>query len=462
LEWHPFESDLADSNFRQQIYNIDQSNNSFVVHAGRIQPSTSNERTKVEMNFSRYRFKRDSCSSTAFSLLSALVLGAMITLPASAEVINRGIEGKPLHEARPAPASIFPNEHIIVAQPSPSEVNPAFLGPVLLMKSAIVDLEAGTMTLPLREGQLASGEKVWSILTDVSDENLANLHGVNYSAKMAYGITGKGARKGKFEKDGSFTFDSGKVDFSPKMAIVPGDAPNFFPPKSAQPGALGDADYSPLVQLDNAKSAVFNMPMVAFNVSAEELNKMCDGKPNFDKVHDKVVKICPRDGTVTLKMTLGYTFSKPIFYLSTDSNNPLIATLEGSILAPALNDLPFALEDAAPGESAERIYAFANGPTGKDHPFRQGVNSALQGEGSPLNVLGGIPTINLDYSPIWRLFPVKWTDEAINRGYRTKLTGAIDIENAGAKGIVVSIAEGGGPPKAVGFLINCPVVYRIN
>jgi hypothetical protein len=361
-------------------------------------------------------------SHAAVALAAALAAGACA---ADAEVINRGIEGKPLHEARPAPKSIFPDEHIIVAQPSPSEVNPSFLGPVLLMKSAIVDLETGTMTLPLRRGQLASGETVWSVLTDVSDENLALLHGINYSPKMAYGITGKGARKGQFEKDGSFTFASGKVDFSPKRQVTPGDAPNFFPPKAAAPGSVGDADYSPLVQLDNAKSAVFNMPMVAFNVSAEELDKMCDGKVDHSKVLDKVTAICPRDGTVTLSMTLGYTFSKPIFYLSTEANDPLVATLEGATFTPALSDLPFALEDAAPGESAERIYVFANGPTGKDHPFRQGLNSALSDGGhGPLNVLGGIPTINLDYSPIWRLFPVKWTEDAIEKGYRTKLTGA--------------------------------------
>jgi hypothetical protein len=117
------------------------------------------------------------------------------------------------------------------------------------------------------------------ILTDVSDENLAHLHGVNYSAKMAYGITGKGSRKGRFEKDGSFTFDAGAVDFSPEHSVTPGAAPNFFPPTAFQPGAVGDVDYSPFVQLDNAKSAVFNMPMVAFNISADELNAMCDGSP---------------------------------------------------------------------------------------------------------------------------------------------------------------------------------------
>lgn len=152
-------------------------------------------------------------------------------------------------------------------------------------------------------------------------------------------------------------------------------------------------------------------------------------------------------------MTLGYTFGKPIFYLSTEANDPTVATLEAAIHAPAMSDQPFALEDAAPGESAERIYVVVNGSMGLDNPFRQGINSVIADGGhGPLNVLGGIPTINMDYSPIWRLFPVVWTADAVEKGYRTK--------NAGAKGIVESIA--GGPPKAVGFLVNCPVVYRIN
>ena len=172
------------------------------------------------------------------------------------------------------------------------------------------------------------------------------------------------------------------------------------------------------------------------------------------------MRICPRDGTVTLQLTLSYTFGKPIFYLSTEANRPSVAALEGAIHAPPTSDLPFALEDAAPGESAERVYVFANGPTGVDHPFRQGVNSALSDGRGPLNVLGGIPTINLDYSPTWRLFPVKWTAEALLKGDRTWMTDAIHIEDTAAKGFFESLE--GGPPKAVRFLVNCPVVYRIN
>jgi hypothetical protein len=396
-----------------------------------------------------------------FAITGALLL-PLWTSPALSQVIDRGTEGKPLSEIRPAPKSIYPDQKVITAEPAPSDVNDAFLGPVLLMKSARVDLEAGTVTLPLRRGRLASGEAVWSILTDTTDENLSKLHGVPYSPKLAYGITGSAVRQAHIEKDGTIVFASGRVDFAPRWKIVPGSAPNYFPPKAAQPGSVADAAYSPLVRFDNGKEAIFNMPMVAFNVSEQKLNTMCNGKVDHDLVHDKVVAICPRDGTVTIKMTLGYTFGKPIFYISTEANDRTVAALETATYTPALSNLPFALEDASPGEAAERLYTFVNGPTGIDNPFRQGIDSALSDAGShgPLNVLGGIPTINLDYSPMWRVFPVKWTDEAIRKGYRTKMTDAIAIEDAGERGIIESVA--GGPPKPVGFVVNCPVVYRVN
>jgi len=389
---------------------------------------------------------------------AALAVGAT---SAKAEVIVRGVEGRPLHEARPAPTFLKPDFEIVVAQPSPSEVNPSFLGPVLLMKSAHVDLEKGTATLPLREGQLVSGEKVWFVVTDVSDRDLAELHGVPYAAKMAYGLTGRAFREAAIEVNGTWTFNRGRVDFAPEWSVTPGDAPNFFPPKAFQPGSVGDADYSPLVTITNAgKGIVFNAPVLAFDVSAEDLNAFCDAAPDKARVHDKVVSICPRDGTVTLQTTIGFTFSKPILYLSTEANDEMIATLEQATYSEAMRDLPFANQDADPGEAAERIYAFANGPTGLDNPHRQGVGSALSDGRGPLNVLGGIPTINLDYSPMWRLFPAQWTDEAIEKGYRSRMADAIHIEDMAAKGFITGLD--GGPLGPVGFIINCPVVYRVN
>jgi hypothetical protein len=394
----------------------------------------------------------------------ALLIGSVITLsvlPIRAEVINRGIEAGPYHEARPAPAFLQPDVKIVVGQPSPSEINPSFLGPVLLMKSAQVDLEKGTAKLPLHQGKLASGESVWFILTDATDENLANLHGVNYSPKLAYGYTGRNQRNATIERSGTWVFDHGRVDFQPRLSITPGPADAPFPPQAAQPGSVGDDAYTPLVKVTNAaKDVLFNAPMVAFNQSEEDLNAFCNGNVNHDLVHDKVVAICPRDGTVTLDLTIGFTFSKPILYLSTEANDPVVATLETATYAPAMEDLPFAHEDALPGEAAERIYVFINGATGLDHPHRQGLYSALTDGRGPLNVLGGIPTINLDYSPMWRIFPAVWTEEAIAKGYRARMSDAIHIEDMGAKGHIRSLD--GGDLRAVGFIVNCPVVYRVN
>ena len=393
-----------------------------------------------------------------------LAAGAMLALAipslASADVVVRGKEGKPLDEVREAPASIHNDLRTIVAQPSPSEVDPKLLGPVLLMKSAHIDMEKGTATLPLRRGKLPNGTPVWFILTDATDQNIAELQGLAYSPKLAFALTGKGTRRARIEQDGTFTFAGGSVDFKPVLSVTPGPANAPFPPKAFQPGSVGDADYTPLVYVDNsAKALLYNAPVVS-QASEAELNAMCGGKVDYSKVHDKVAAICPRDETVTIKLTLGFTFDKPIFYLSTEANDPLVASLENATYTPAMKDLPFALEDASPGESAERIVVVVNGPTGKDNPHRQGLASALSGEGGPLNVLGGIPTINLDYSPMWRLFPAVWTEEAIQKGYRYRITSALQAAEMSTRGYLKSLD--GGDFRAVGFVVNCPVVYRIN
>lgn len=395
---------------------------------------------------------------TALAVIATLIAGSV--MPASAEVVVRGQEGRPLDEIRRAPASIYPDLHTIVAQPSPSEIQPEFLGPHLFMKSGHVDLERGTVTLPLRRGQLANGTPQWFIITDTSDENLSNLHGVNYSPKMAYGLTGNASRDATIQQNGTFTFARGAVDFRPAQALTPGAQPTPFPPASFQPGSVGDAFYTPLISITNAgKAVVMNAPVLS-QASEAELNAMCGGQVDKTKVHDKVVAICPREETVTLSLTLGFTFDKPIQYLSTEANNPLVATLEGATFSPAMSDLPFALEDASPGEAAERIVVVVNGPTGLNNPHRQGLNSALTDGRGPLNVLGGVPTINLDYSPMWRIFPAVWTDDAIRQGVRYRLTSALQAAEMANRGFIRSLD--GGEFRAVGFIVNCPVVYRIN
>jgi hypothetical protein len=170
----------------------------------------------------------------------------------------------------------------------------------------------------------------------------------------------------------------------------------------------------------NAGGHIYNAPMVAYNVEESELAVFCGGEPDYSVVHDKVVSICPDEGIVTLSLTPGFSFARPVLYLSLDASAPLAAAVEGVTYAPKLGEITVGHDDSA-FSAVERIFVTANGPTGTDNPQRQGLNSALMGEGSPLNVIGGIPTIATDYSPLWDMNLGEWTQEAIDNGYRSRV-----------------------------------------
>lgn len=101
---------------------------------------------------------------------------------AQAQVIDWGNTlGTPGEEERPAPEWIGADIPRIVAEPAPADVLPNGLGPRVFLKSARIDMEAGTVTLPLHKGKMASGENVWYIITDTSDRGVSELLGVNYA-----------------------------------------------------------------------------------------------------------------------------------------------------------------------------------------------------------------------------------------------------------------------------------------
>ena len=360
-------------------------------------------------------------------------------------------------DVAPAPPSVGADVPLTYFGPAPSQVQKELIGPYQLLKSGMVDQEAGTTTLPLYQGQLASGKSVWYILTDTDDAANAAALGLNASSKLTYAAVGNGVRSATLEDDGSLTFAAGKVDFSPERALTPGAAPNLFPPTEFQPGSVGDEDYSPLVRVENAGGYIYNAPIVAFGNAAEELNLYCGGNADHSIVHDKVVAICPKEQTVTLRLTPGFSFARPNLYLSTDSSNPLAATLEEATLAPGLNSIPVGRDDSA-FSAVERIFVFTNGPTGKENPQRQGLNSAIAGEGGSLNVLGGIPTVATDYSPLWDMNLGSWTQEAIDKGYRSRLTEEFAILGFAEQGWLTG--PDGEPFGSVGVIINCPIVFR--
>lgn len=325
---------------------------------------------------------------------------------------------------------------------------PATAGTDLLVESAIAfDTAAGTITLPLHKGQHA-GQDVWYVVLDSSDRADARARGVNWSPKLANALdtdavqpVTRGALGVQF---------AGTVDFQPDHVVKPG--PTGFPPAQAEPGSLADARYSPLITVGDG--VVLNAPHVA----------------NASGRHDRVVSIDFEFRRVTLALTAGLYHGKGILYVSTEASDPAVAALESATFAPLLNAAP-GIASGDPHTSARAaIIPIVNGPTGVLNPQRQGLQSAVLGEGSPLNVTeihprdrGEIPT----YSPIWDVHPAVWSDAAIAAGTRRRIDHHEDVIDLFAAGSLVS--GGAGPEnfglgglRAADFVVNCPVMILLD
>jgi hypothetical protein len=359
----------------------------------------------------------------------------------------------------PAPPSVGATVPLSYFGPSPSETNPSLVGPVQLLKSGTVDAAHGTITLPLYLGHMKGSKKnVWYILTDVDDPNVAAELGLNFSAKLTF--ASNAARTANLAADGTLVFDKGTVDFSPVRSIVPGPPGAEFPPVSAQPGAVGDADYSPFVQVLNAGGVIYNAPIVAFGVDANQIN-FPDGNVDYSKVHDEVVAIDPTNQTVTINLINGFSFGRPVWYLSMDTSIPLGAAIEHNTFAPLMQQLHLGTDDSF-SSPIERIFISTNGAEsgGCDNPQRQGLSADLADGHRPNNVLGGIPTIALDYSPAWDAQLFEWTKDAIENGFRGQVREEFQILTFVQDGLITG--PGGKPFGSSGFSINCPIAQRLD
>ena len=359
----------------------------------------------------------------------------------------------------PAPASVGASVSLSYFGPPPSSVNQSLVGPVQLLNSGKVDAAHGTITVPLYKGRLAGSNKaIWYILTDVDDADVAAELGLNFSTKLKF--ASGAARTGNLDANGDIVFDKGTVNFRPVRNIVPGPAGAEFPPKSFAPGSVGDANYSPFVQIVNAADVIYNAPMVAFDVDASQIN-FPNGQVDYSKVHDQVVAIDPVNMTVTLNLINGFSFGRPVWYLSMDASIPLAAAIEHNTYAPLMSKLLLGHDDSF-ASPIERIFIATNGAEAGEcaNPQRQGLSADLADGHRPNNVLGGIPTIALDYSPAWDAQLYSWTDQAINAGYRGQVREEFQILTFVQDGLITG--PGGAPFGSSGFSINCPIVQRLD
>jgi len=337
------------------------------------------------------------------------------------------------------------------------------------LESAIsVDKANHTVTLPLYKGAFGD-QRVWFVITDTSDLSESARLGVNWSPKLAnalgtpavqHATLSPASDRGQLDSLSVVHFQ-GTVDFSGKRVVIPG--PDFFPVlPGTHAGPVGDANYSPLFTFGNG--VVYNGEQIA----------------NASGAHPKVLSIDVGHRTATIRMTEGRYLNRQVLYISTDASDTVVGALENATFAPNLGAAPQRGNDFcvnSPSSASEAIIPIVNGPRGVDNPQRQGLQSAVAGEGDPLNIIREEPECSnpndpavcsaLQYSPIWDATPVAWTQAAIDAGQRVRIGSHETVEQLFNEGLLVN-ANPTGPSqqdpeifglRALGAVIDCPPMF---
>lgn len=355
-----------------------------------------------------------------------------------------------------------------VASLNCAPVNSSLSIPNQLESAINVDKLNHTVTLPLYKGAFGD-QRVWFIITDTSDLQEAARLGINWSPKLANGLGTAAVQNARLSPaSGRGTLDSGSVvhfqgtvNFSGQRVVIPG--PDFFPVlPGTHAGPVGDANYSPLFTFGDG--IVYNGEQIA----------------NSTGLHPKVLSIDFGHRMATLRMTEGRYLNRQVLYLSTDASDTVVGALENATFAPNLGAAPQRGSDFcvnSPNSASEAIIPIVNGPRGVDNPERQGLQSAVAGEGDPLNIIREEPECSnpndpavcsaLQYSPLWDATPVAWTQAAIDAGLRVRIGSHETVEQLFNQGFLVN-ANPGGPSqedpeifglRALGAVIDCPPMF---
>lgn len=438
----------------------------------------------------RYLMSYFNGKETTMSHLSKLVTAAAVTLAiasVSPESHGRMRDDNVMNGPGPGPLGPGPGCNLVPPSaavgtvvdisefPPPDSIaeDPRLAGPVVLLPSGEFDIPIlsltraeisvgrGIITLPLYKGTVETPNGLrpaWYVITDASTQEEATRLGVNFAEKLAN--VGNAAREATMRPDGTFAFGPGLVDFSPDRRLTPGRR-RPFPPVVAEPGSVGDDDYSPLVRVGGV---VFTASIVAAAVEESEL-RFPDGDPDYALVHDQVVAIDAPNRKVNMNLVNGFSFGKPVFYISTETSDPMVATIEGNTFAPRLMPRPGGLEigiDDVERSAVERIFIAVNGPFkgGCENPQRQGLFAALRDGHRPNNVFGGIPSTALDYSPLWDGNVFEWTRQAVKQRYVGLVNEEFRILALARDGYITG--PDGAPFGSAGFVIVCGVAARLN
>lgn len=305
---------------------------------------------------------------------------------------------------------------------------------LLLLKSATENADLTEVTLPIFEGR-RNGETVWFVVTESSNREDAERRGVHYAPKLA---NAKGTiavqRVGMI--NGVIQF-LGSVDFSPERIVIPG--PTGFPPAEAKPGAIGEPLYTPLIELPDG--TVLNAPQIK----------------NESGQHDRLVSIDLKGRKATFKITRGYFEGRTVYYTTFNASDPAIAAIEAGNYTPNLKATPDKGSNT-PNSALTGLAPIVNGPTGKNNPQRQGLSSALMGEGDPFNIVEEIPAGEraLLYSPMWDVHASVWSAMAMPVSTGTAVKDFTRVAQLAVKNQITG--PDGKPWGPIGVVVNCPII----
>lgn len=328
------------------------------------------------------------------------------------------------------------------------------------------DNENANVTLPIYEGIGPKGFPVYYIITEASTSEAAETLGAILSPPLSFGAlpaSADAAQRVQVTPTGRIIF-KGNVDFSPERILTAGDGEFAFPPSFAQPGAVGDDEYSSLVVLPSG--VVINAQIIA----------------NATGTHDRLNAIDIEARTANFQLLDGWQGGDKYYYhLVTDASDPVAATIELGTFAPRMGSIPSAGGDLTDDESI--LLGFSpniNGLTTAldgvdlDDLNRQGLSSTiLDDDRDPVNVFPFDPDNSnpqSNYSPMWDLHLSMWTDEAINGpagDQRRAIRSFADLASLVEQGLVTSFSGSTGPEnafvaglRATNAIINCPVILQ--
>ena len=178
---------------------------------------------------------------------------------------------------------------------------------------------------------------------------------------------------------------------------------------------------------------------------------------NNSGTHDRLVRIDLEKRTATFKMTDGFFEGRRVHYTSFNASDPAIAALEAANYTPNLKALPNKGSNG-PASGLTGLAPVVNGPTGKGNPHRQGLSSALMGEGDPLNIVQEIPAgpRALAYSPMWDVHATVWAQVAMPASNSITLKDFNEVEKKAYTGQISG--PDGKPWGPIGVVVNCPII----